>query len=66
MACFKAGTAVFRFGKTEASHEKNMQYDATKANWMRVSVAGLSKAFKMDFEDVLVSADDVYHRTQRT
>lgn len=30
-----------------------------------VKVAGLSKAFKMDFDDVLVMAEDAYHITQR-
>lgn len=29
-----------------------------------MSVAGLSNAVRMDFEDVLVRADEVYHRTQ--
>lgn len=30
-----------------------------------VKVAGLSKAFKMDLDDVLVKAEDMYHITQR-
>jgi hypothetical protein len=30
-----------------------------------VSVAGLLKAFKMDFEEVLVKADDMYHMIHR-
>ena len=32
---------------------------------MRVSVAGLLKAFKMDLEEVLVRAEDMYHIIHR-
>lgn len=40
-----------------------MQNDDTKANWTRVRVAGLSKAVRIDFEDVFVNAEDQYHIT---
>ena len=33
----------------------------TKANWMSVRVIGLGKAFRMDFEEVFVRAEDMYH-----
>src|SRR5262245_58675269 len=49
----------------DASHEKNRQYDATNANWTRVKVAGMSNALRMDFEDVFVRTDVVYHTMQR-
>lgn len=32
---------------------------------MRVRVAGLGKAFKMDFEEVFVRAEEVYHNRHR-
>lgn len=32
---------------------------------MRVNVAGILKALRMDFDDVFVRADDVYHIKQR-
>jgi hypothetical protein len=52
-------------GNAEASQAKRRQYDATNANWMRVRVAGLGHAVRIDFEDVLVRADEAYHMTQR-
>lgn len=48
-----------------ASQARNMHSDETKANWIIVKVAGLSKAFRMDFDDVFVMAEDAYHSTQR-
>ena len=30
-----------------------------------VRVAGLSKALRIDFEEVFVKAEDIYHMTQR-
>lgn len=56
---------VLRAGKIVDSQEKKRHRKATKKNWMRVSVAGLGKAFRMDFEDVLVRALDMYHIMQR-
>jgi hypothetical protein len=52
-------------GKMVASHEKKMQKEATKANWIRVSVAGLGNALRIAFEDVLVRALDIYQTMQR-
>lgn len=52
-------------GKTIASHAITMHSDETKANCTRVSVAGLSKAIRIDLEDVLVRAEEVYHMRHR-
>lgn len=63
MGCFRAETFWRRRGNIEASHAATTQRDDTKANWTSVNVAGLSKALRMDFEDVLVKAEDAYHIT---
>lgn len=42
-----------------------MQNVATKANWIRVRVAGLGKALRMLFEEVLVKALEKYQIMQR-
>jgi hypothetical protein len=47
-----------------ASQEKRRQNEATKANWMRVRVAGLGKVLRIDFEDVLVKALDMNQAKQ--
>jgi hypothetical protein len=56
--------AFLRAGKMEANQEKNIQNVATKANWMRVSVAGFGKALRIDLEDVLVRALEKYQMMQ--
>jgi hypothetical protein len=56
---------VFRAGNMEDSQEKRRQKKATKKNWMRVRVAGLGKAMRIDFDEVLVRALDVYHTTHK-
>lgn len=66
MPCFSAGTVVLSLGKVAASQENSRQKVDTKANCTSVSVAGLSNAMRMDFEEVLVKADEAYHITQRT
>lgn len=48
------------------SQEKKMQKDETNANCMRVSVAGLGRALRMDFEEVFVRALEKYQMIQRT
>lgn len=65
IGCLRTVNLVLRTGKMVASQARNMHSDETNANWMMVRVAGLSKAFKMDFDDVLVMAEDAYHITQR-
>jgi hypothetical protein len=47
-----------------ASQAKRRQKEATNANWIRVRVAGLGKALRMAFEDVLVRALDMYQIMQ--
>lgn len=41
------------------------QYAATRKNWTIVKLAGLSKALRIDLEEVFVNAEDMYHVTQR-
>ena len=52
-------------GKIVDSHEKHIQREETKANWIKVRVAGLGKAFRMAFEEVFVSALDKYQTIER-
>jgi hypothetical protein len=52
-------------GKIVESQEKRRQKLATKPNCMRVRVAGLGKALRMDFEEVFVKALERYHIIQR-
>jgi hypothetical protein len=47
------------------SHEKHMQREETKANWIKVRVAGLGKALRMAFEEVFVRALDRYQTMER-
>lgn len=65
MGCRRAETFSRRIGNKVASHASKMQREDTKANWTSVKVAGLSKALRMDLDEVLVKADDVYHMRQR-
>jgi hypothetical protein len=57
---FSAGTALFKAGNTVAVSVKTRHQKETEANWRIVRVAGLGKAFKIDLEEVLVSADVMY------
>ena len=66
MPCFRAGIALFRGGKTLARKAKNIHQPETKANCMMVSVIGFGLAFRIDLEDVLVSAELMYHIRQST
>ena len=50
-----------RTGKMLASQARIIHRDETKANWTSVRVAGISKALRIDLDDVLVRAEDVYH-----
>jgi hypothetical protein len=51
----------FSEGKVEAAVASIRHHRETEANWMIVRVAGLSKAFNIDFEEVLVKAEVMYH-----
>jgi hypothetical protein len=55
----------FSDGKINASHDSKKQRNETKANCMTVRVAGFSKAFRIDFVEVFVRAEDPYQRMQR-
>lgn len=66
MPFFRAGIVFLSPGNNMASHAKSKHHKDTKANWTSVRVIGLSKAFRIDLEDVLVRADVRYHMTQRT
>lgn len=62
---FSAGIVLFSWGKSDdmlvnIKHQMN-----TDANWTIVRVAGLGRAFKMDFEEVLVKAEVMYQVIQR-
>lgn len=65
MGFCRAGIDERNLGNTLASHEDVMQKNATRKNCIMVSVAGLLKAFKMDLEEVLVRAEDMYHMIHR-
>jgi hypothetical protein len=65
MGCLRAVIFVLRTGKMVASQAMTTQSDETNANWIKVKVAGLLKAFRMDLEEVLVSAEDAYQARQR-
>ncbi len=56
---------LWNIGKMVASHEKKMQKEATKANWISVSVAGFGNALRIALEDVFVRALDMYQIIQR-
>ncbi len=62
----RTGRAVRSCGNLDPSHAHKTQHTDTKANWTSVRVAGLSNAVRIDFDDVLVNADDQYHNTQRS
>jgi predicted outer membrane protein len=66
MGCFKEAILVRRTGKIVASFAKKMQRDETKANWTSVKVAGMLKTLRIDFDEVLVRADEKYHNRHRT
>jgi hypothetical protein len=61
----RAGIAVFNPGKSDEQYVRSRHQNDTKANCMTVRVTGLGSAVRMDLEDVLVTADVMYHITQR-
>jgi uncharacterized protein YpuA (DUF1002 family) len=48
-------------GHFRAEYESRTHHPETKANCMMVKVTGRGKAFRIDFEEVLVIAEDMYH-----
>jgi hypothetical protein len=59
-----AGTDVLRVGKMEAMYARIRHHIETEANCMMVRVTGCGSAVRMDFEDVLVKAEVMYHAMQ--
>lgn len=65
MPCLRIGTLCRSLGITVDRYTSSRHQNDTNANWMMVKVIGIGRAFKMDFEDVLVSADVRYQIIQR-
>lgn len=66
MGYFNAVTLDLKTGNIVASFASNKHRLETNANCITVNVAGISNAFNIDFEEVFVSADDVYHSRHST
>jgi hypothetical protein len=64
MPFFSAGIDLFRMGKTEARYAMMRHQMETDANCTIVNVTGFGNAVNIDFEDVLVNADVMYHAMQ--
>ena len=64
MPFFSAGMDLFRSGKTDATCAKMRHQIETEANCANVNVTGFGKAVKMDFEEVFVRAEVMYHAMQ--
>jgi len=60
----RGGILRFSDGKMEAKDARMKHHIDTEANWIMVNVAGLSKALRMDFDEVLVRAEVMYHPMQ--
>lgn len=61
----RAGMAVFKAGKSFEQYVSSRHQNETKANCMMVRVTGLGSVVNMDLEDVLVTADVIYHMIHR-
>jgi hypothetical protein len=64
MPFFSAGIDLFRVGNIEARYARMRHHMETDANCTIVNVTGFGNAVRIDFEDVLVSADVMYHAMQ--
>jgi hypothetical protein len=64
MPFFSAGIDLFRMGKIEARYASMRHQIETEANCTIVNVTGFGNAVSIDFEEVLVSADVMYHAMQ--
>jgi len=63
--CFSAGIALLNGGIMLASHVSIKHQSETEANCAIVRVTGLGKALRIDFEEVFVRAEVMYHIMQR-
>lgn len=61
---FRAGIALRKGGNIEANHVRSKHQPETEANWAIVRVTGRLKALRIDFDEVLVSAEVIYHIIQ--
>lgn len=66
MPVLRAGTFLFSEGNSLERYVRNRHHVDTKPNCTVVSVTGCGRAFKIDFDEVFVVADVVYHTMQRT
>lgn len=64
MPFFSAGIDCLSPGKTDAAYARMRHHTETDANCTIVKVTGFGKAVNIDFEEVLVSADVMYHATE--
>jgi hypothetical protein len=64
MPFFRAGTALFSAGKMDARYASMRHHMETEANCTIVNVTGFGNAVNMDFDEVLVRADVIYHAIQ--
>ena len=62
---FNAGMAFLSGGNTAANQVRTRHHSDTDANCAMVRVTGWGKALRMDFEEVFVSAEVMYHVIQR-
>ena len=66
MPFLRAGMLLLREGNMVERYTNDKHHRDTNANCTIVSVTGLGRAFKMDFEDVLVTADVRYQTRHKT
>jgi hypothetical protein len=64
MPFFSAGIDLFKMGKIEARYARIRHQMETDANCTIVNVTGFGNAVSIDLEEVLVSADVMYHAIQ--
>lgn len=56
----RAGIAVFREGKMAEQYVIRRHHRETNTNCIRVRVTGFGRALRIDFDDVLVTAEVIY------
>lgn len=62
----RAGTARLRAGNSVERYDSSRHHIDTKANWTIVRVMGFGRAFKIDLDEVFVSAEVMYQIRQST
>lgn len=65
MPFLSAGILLLNKGNTVDRYTSKRQDNGTNANCTIVRVTGFGRAFKMDFEDVFVTAEVMYQMRQR-